>query len=82
MKQKYLVISYDPDQQQWFYDVVFAESENSAQERIAKLRDYCIDFDVLDVPTLVRMTERVQTERESEAESWMQELEVEANKEE
>ena len=74
---RYLVISYDPDQQQWFYDVVFAENANLAQERIAGIRDYCIDFDVLDVPTLVRMAERVQTETQAESEAWLKELEAE-----
>lgn len=40
--QKYLVVSYDDDQQQWFWDTVAAESRDQAQEFICKVRPYVI----------------------------------------
>ena len=33
-QQKFLVISYDDDQQQWFYDFVIAASEQAAVDRL------------------------------------------------
>ena len=42
---KYLVVSYDDDQQQWFYDMVLAASKEQAEEYICKVRDYVIAAD-------------------------------------
>lgn len=58
---KYLVVSYDPDQQQWFYDVVLALSADAAKEWVCAVREYVIDADVLTIADLARMTRRVES---------------------
>lgn len=42
---KYLVVSYDLDQAQWFYDTVLAKDATAAEEFICKLRPYVVDAD-------------------------------------
>lgn len=78
--QKYLVISYDDDEQQWFYDVLFAKSPEEAQERIGKLRDYCICFDVISAEELTAMTRRIEDETLEQSEAWITELESFGNR--
>jgi hypothetical protein len=51
-QQKFLVISYDDDQQQWFYDFVVAASEQAAVEKICTHRDYVIAADALSPENL------------------------------
>lgn len=72
--KKFLVISYDPDQQQWFYDVIFAKDDSSAKQRILEIRDYCVDADPIDMENLQRMTKNAQAETLEESEKWMAEL--------
>lgn len=74
---KYLVISYDPDQQQWFYDVVFAADKDAAKQRLLALRYYSIDGDVFDMAELSRMNDKVQAEIMADSEMWLNELEAE-----
>jgi hypothetical protein len=45
--QRFLVISYDDDQQQWFYDFVVAASEQAAIDKVCTDRDYVIAADAL-----------------------------------
>lgn len=78
MRNKYLVVSYESDQDSFHYDVLFAETEDAARERIRKLRDYCEGFDVLEVRALEEMTARILAETESGADAWMAELEAES----
>ncbi len=40
--QNFLVVSYDDDQQQWFYDTVRAESAENASALICELRPYVV----------------------------------------
>ena len=47
--EKFLVISYDDDQQQWFYDFVVAGSEQAAIDKICTDRDDVIAADALSV---------------------------------
>jgi hypothetical protein len=49
-RTKKLVLSYDLDDQRWFYDVVFATNRDDARNVVLKARDYCIDADVFSVP--------------------------------
>jgi hypothetical protein len=42
---KYLVVSYDDDQQQWFWDYVVAKTEEAAQALVCKRRPYVIAAD-------------------------------------
>jgi len=51
-QRKFLVISYDDDQQQWFYDVVVAESEQAAVDKVCTDRDYVIAADALSAEQL------------------------------
>lgn len=76
---KYLVVSYDSDQQQWFYDVVFAASDSAAKQRLLGLRPYAIDGDVFDMEQLKFMCERVQNATLAGSESWLNELYAEAH---
>lgn len=40
--QKFLVVSYDDDQQQWFWDFVAARTEQEAVTLVCKRRPYVI----------------------------------------
>jgi len=51
-KQKFLVISYDDDQQQWFYDFVVAPSEQAAVQKVCTQRYYVIAADTLSAENL------------------------------
>jgi len=43
--QKFLVVSYDDDQQQWFWDCVAAKTAEGAVAQICKRRPYVIAAD-------------------------------------
>lgn len=49
--KRFLVISYDDDQQQWFYDFVVAASEQAAVDKVCTDRDYVIAADALPLET-------------------------------
>lgn len=51
-----LVVSYDPDQQQWFHDMVEAPTADEAEGYICALRDYVIADDALPVETVRQWT--------------------------
>jgi len=51
-QRKFLVISYDDDQQQWFYDFVVGESEQAAVDKVCTDRDYVIAADALSPETV------------------------------
>jgi hypothetical protein len=76
LKQKYIVVSYDPDEQQWFYDVVFAEDSDAAVERICCLRDYVIAADALSVADMEQMTGSLASATEAKSEIFLKELEA------
>lgn len=42
---KYLVVSYDDDQQQWFWDHIAATTEEAAVALVCKRRSYVIAAD-------------------------------------
>ena len=52
LKQRFLVISYDDDRQQWFYDFVIAGSEQAAVDKVCTHRDYVIAADALSPENL------------------------------
>ena len=52
LRQRFLVISYDDDQQKWYYDFVVAPSEQAAVEQICIQRDSVIAADALSVEVL------------------------------
>lgn len=43
--QRYLVVSYNDDQEEWFYDTVLAESHEQAVNFICAVRPYVIGAD-------------------------------------
>lgn len=51
-QQKFLVISYDDDQQEWFYDFVVAASEQDAVDKVCTDRDYVIAANALSTETV------------------------------
>ncbi len=73
---KYLVISYDSDQQQWFYDIVFAEDSDKAIERIQTVRPYVMDADVLSETDLEKLQGRFTVETVEGSENYLKEVTV------
>ena len=59
---KYLVVSYDDDQQQWFYDFVVAPSEQAAVQKVCARRDYVIAADALSVENLNNLAQSLNLE--------------------
>jgi hypothetical protein len=56
-QQTFLVISYDDDQQQWFYDFVVAESEQAAVDKVCTDREYVIAADALSAETVNQLAQ-------------------------
>ena len=56
---RYLVVSYDDDQQQWFYDTVRAKSSEEAAAFVCRLRPYVIAADAMLHLELVQMAWKV-----------------------
>lgn len=50
--QKYLVVSYDADQQQWFWDYVAAKTEKDAVALVSDRRPYVIAADAASLSQL------------------------------
>jgi len=44
-EQKFLVVSYDDDQQQWFWDYVMAADEEAPEAKVCECRPYVIAAD-------------------------------------
>ena len=61
-KQKFLVVSYDDDQQQWFYDFVVAPSDEAAMRKVCARRDYVIAADALSVENVNNLAESLNEE--------------------
>jgi len=57
--KKFLVISYDPDEQQWFYDTVRAINADMAKAIVLKWRDYAIDADAIELRELRQIVDRI-----------------------
>ena len=71
---KYLVVSYDPDQQQWFYDFVFAKNADTAKARICGLRPYVVESDATDLKELEALVEILKLCTQTQSEAWLKEL--------
>ena len=52
---KFLVVSYDDDQQQWFWDFVCAKSQEDAGALVCKRRPYVIAADAISPSELSAM---------------------------
>jgi hypothetical protein len=53
--QKYLVVSYDDDQQQWFWDYVAAKTAEDAVAHVCERRPYVITADAASVSQVQRI---------------------------
>jgi hypothetical protein len=51
-QQKFLVVSYDDDQQQWFWDYVAAKTEQAAVALVCNRRPYVIAADAASLPQI------------------------------
>ena len=59
MAEKFLVISYDNDEQQTFWDEVVAANEEKAKEFVETCRSYALVVEVFSVPNLRDATNRL-----------------------
>ena len=53
--RRFVVVSYDSEEQQWFYDFVLATSPEIAKARVCAVRPYVIDADALRLDEVTRM---------------------------
>jgi hypothetical protein len=59
---KFLVVSYDDDQHQWFYDFVVAQTEEEAEQKVCALRTYILAADAVTVSELKGFAETLESE--------------------
>lgn len=59
MQSNYLVVSYNGDEQEWFWDTVRADSAEYAAALICKLRPYVQDAQATDAAEVSRIAKRV-----------------------
>jgi hypothetical protein len=52
MQNRFLVVSYDDDQQQWFWDYVAARTEVDAVALVCKRRPYVVAADAASLPQI------------------------------
>jgi DNA-binding sugar fermentation-stimulating protein len=69
---RFLVISYDADQQKWHYDFVVARSEQAAVQHICTQRRSVIAADALSAETLCNLAAAAQlrNRRDMESAGW------------
>lgn len=76
--QKLLVISYDEDQQQPYFDHVLAADRDHAIIRMERLRPDAFIVDALVADELRKMTTALDAATEADIEAWMDQLAQEA----
>ena len=54
--QKFLVVGYDNDQQQWFWDYIAAKTESAAVAKVCKRRPYVISADAASLSQVQTIT--------------------------
>ena len=59
--KKYLVVSYDDDQQQWFWDYVAAKTAEEAVAHVCERRPYVIAADAASLPQLQVIARNLKT---------------------
>ncbi|MGB8800688.1 MAG: hypothetical protein WCC97_08375 [Candidatus Acidiferrales bacterium] len=74
----FLVVSYDDDQQQWFYDTVRADDAGDAEEKINYLRPYTIAANATSVAELTAMAKRVKSAKPKAVDAAMDAIAVES----
>ena len=58
---RFLVVSYDEDEQQWFYDVVQAKDSDAAEELVCTIWPYVIAADASSLEQLKQMAQQTET---------------------
>lgn len=71
---KFEVVSYDPDEQQTFFDWVLAATKADAKEFIETQRDYASVVEVLDLADLQDVVDRFKNATAADIVSGMNEL--------
>lgn len=71
---KYLVISYDNDEQQTFYDFVLADDEEKAQEIIGEIRDYALPVCAITPDEMHKMAQKIDGSLEKEIQEHVENL--------
>lgn len=56
---RYLVVSYNEDEQEWFYDVVLAQSAEDAKAYVCTLRPYVQAADASTVAQVMQMVQHL-----------------------
>jgi len=56
IQKKFLVVSYDDDQQQWFWDYIAAKTESAAVSKVSKRRPYVIAADAASLSQVQTIT--------------------------
>jgi hypothetical protein len=72
--RRFLVVGYDGDQQQWFYDFVFAIDADRAKGRVLQIRDQCQDADAIPLHELTRMARNLRKASKPQTERWLRDL--------
>lgn len=79
--RRFVVVSYDDDQQQWFYDFIFAVDGDRAKERILEIRDYCQEADAIPLHELTRMARNLRKASKPQTERLLAEVRKERDPE-
>lgn len=72
--RRFVVVSYDDDQQQWFYDFIFAVDGERAEQRILEIRDYCQEADAIPLHRLTSMARELRKASKPQTEAWLKTL--------
>ena len=70
---RFLVTSYDDDQQQWFYDTVEAKTADAAETYVCAARPYVLDSDALPIEAVEKLAQTMRanlTKSTSECDVW------------
>lgn len=73
---KFLVTSYDDDQQQWFFDFVYTQTADEAVEFVCRVRPYCIAATATSLYELKDIARRLEANSEEHLRRDMEVLEM------
>lgn len=74
MKRKFLVISYDNNEQRSYWDSVMSTGEARAAEFVEKYRPYVIVTDAVDLETLRRETATFESKTPEQVKAHMKDM--------
>ena len=76
-QKKFFVVSYDEDEQQWFYDTVLAKNGETAETFICRVRPYVQCAGAISIGELEEIAKRISRRSESSIHTQMTALAVE-----